>query len=985
MNLTNINNIKSLNINNKVQKQKIQSNNIKSNSISTNNLDTSIYSTPGASKLTFGTALKKTSPISVVSFAGGNPDQVGLISAELKQIDIVGGVATYMDDQNQILFKKNGTVILPYYNGKFEYDPETGKVTKDVEVIMKDGQPIYTNKDLRKIKVEDLKEGDYHKLQEVGSTMMEWAGKEEKVTLYSTMLQFKDKNGELIKKKAYMVYSDATARMPKAYADGTYSSGPNVSKEVYGTPYGKFAKAYAELKPIAQKDGFNPKHYMLEDSQAFLFPQAIGQKILKGDEDFKDFGDVKFGGVGHNTGPGYQGEMSAKDMFYNTANNELVNKVHKDKAYIKAKLAGQEEEYFEKFVNKAKDGKGAISSSKVLMEHAKHGRVVYFNPVADETFNSMITKKTLRHTETAYGLTDDIIELKDQGKAGGIQNGFNDPNFSPRHKVMMGPRSYYNDLRLAGKDDQGNDILVEIKDTVKNAKGQDVTITHKAMKTFDSSMSYKEIMQAKAENAANLLRRCLPGAKLEHAIGLDGKGKGLIGHIDPALFDDNLEKLKSDINLIGSLGRGDTQKGLDSVIMSFVKFVKANPKEAKKTVMILGGDLTTNKEEAAKIKDILKQVLLDKDIKGHLVFMDGFVPNKPLFSACDTSSFASRFEPYGYTDIENMKFGSKSNVTNIEGFKQKNIDPADKNLAEGLKPTSYRTTHAFDMSHEKLVEVSNNLKKADSEYKLSFVEEYNQLLNKKYAENAATEIKDSVFKEEFDTSSEYKKLFRKHADAVIEHELAYNIKRALLDKKKAQKSLGIIERAEKGEAVDPKVLEKAKARLKKEEEMIKAGMDAPMGWDENGIYSPDGKSSKEKYYEFHINKQTDNLHYSILNENPEGAFEGIMDFEKSSSLDTKDLVESVKKQGETVENAMKESASNIADAMKSQSENMMKLFSTKNVLKTAGILSGIATVTGIIINYMKPRNTVSALTPEHTPYKKEIKSTYGQFLKSDFN
>ena len=111
--------------------------------------------------------------------------------------------------------------FIPYYNGQIDYDPATGNPKENSEVKVhihpETKQPIYTKEDLTKTSIEQvIQDKKYVELEQVGKTKnMSWGlSNKEAVTLY----RVKNTND-------FMVFTDATAKMPKPYADNSYSFG----------------------------------------------------------------------------------------------------------------------------------------------------------------------------------------------------------------------------------------------------------------------------------------------------------------------------------------------------------------------------------------------------------------------------------------------------------------------------------------------------------------------------------------------------------------------------------------------------------------------------------------------------------------------------------------------------------------------------------------------------------------------------------------
>jgi len=756
-----------------------------------------------------------------ISFTGNpskNPNQVALVGAEFPPYYKIGGVATVMKDYPEMFkgIEIDARPFIPYHNGKLEYDTE-GNPTGKVSVLKKDGKPILTDVDLTTTKVEDLKPNQYHELEEVASKKMQWGKGEETVVLYKK-----------VGTDHYFVYTDTTAKMPKPYAspDGTfaYSSYSSESKpSINGTggdPYAKFNKAYTELVPVLEKEGFNPAHHLLSDSQTAFIPEYMAQKAIAGDSYYKG---TKASYVMHNVGGGYQGETSAQNMFHNLASKEQIEQIEKDPKFIEAHKAGQTEEFFKKSFPTLIDEKGAVNSSMIPIRHAQLGYLSRIDTVSEE-----YAEDAIKTRETAKGLTGHLKELQEEGRSGGILNGFGDPSFDP--SKPLGFKVY---------DTECTDAKTGI--------------THKPFKQVHAGMPAEEIIQIKKDNAQNLLKRFVEGADPKYALDvLISKHTETIGHIDPKFIN-------NDADLFVSWGRGDKQKGLDIGLNAFEKFAKTE--KGKNAVLIMGGTLDAANPESVIIKNKMLALITDPEIKGRVVFVDGFVPNKALASAASAGIFPTSVAPCELIDLEAMKYGCTPIVTNMQGMAQKNPDPRIPSEAE--KATSYKTKNPFHSSHEQLLEVSPQFK-----------EGYDKLLD---AEKKKLEIK-GVTGETLDKvaaknvlnekNQNYAKLFRKCADDVLVDEFA--------------------------EAMAAKVSESPETRAR----LIKNALNTKTDWHNNHALHPSEKSSQEMYEELHIKGKSTPPKASL--------FElSIESFNKLRN-EANQAVENVKeKVTETIDNALK--------------------------------------------------------------------------------
>jgi len=769
-----------------------------------------------------------------VSFTGNsskNPNQVALIGAEMPPYFKIGGVATVMNDYPNMLkgIKSinpegiDAKVFIPYYNGKIEYDTN-GNPTGKVSVLKKGDKPIITNADLTAIKVDDLKPDQYHELEEVASRKMKWGKEEEDVILY------KKPNTE-----HYFVYTDITAKMPKPYETpasayssassyssySSYSSGSKPSiNGTQGDPYAKFNKAYTELVPALEKEGFNPAHHLLSDPPTAYVPEYMAQKAIAGDSYYKG---TKASYVMHNVGSGYQGETSAQNMFHNFASKPQIETVEKDPIFIEALKNGETEKYYEKVIPTLIDEKGAINPSMIPIRHAQLGYVTRIDTVSEG-----YAEDAVKNPETAKGLTGHLKELESEKKFGGILNGFGDKSF-----------------------DSSKPLGFKFYDTeCTDAK---TGITHKPYKQFHADMSMEEILQIKKDNTKSLMGRFVEGADPKYSLDvLVGRHKSITGHIDPKFIND-------DVNLFVSWGRGDKQKGLDIAINAFEKFAKTE--KGKNAVLIVGGLLEEESPESTIIKKKMDFLITDPQIKGRIVYIDGFTPNKPLASPGLAAIFPSRFAPCELIDLEAMKYGCTPIVTNIQGMAQKNPDP--RNPLEAEKATSYKTKNPFHSSHEKLIEASSQFK-----------EGYDKLLD---AEKKKLEIKGVTgenlekvaTKNIIEKNKTYALLFRKCADDILIDEFV--------------------------EAMTAKVSESPETRAR----LIKNQFNAKTDWDNNHALHPNGKSSQQMYEELHIKGKSSSPKTSLF----ELSMESFNDFKTKTAQAVNQVKEKVEN---TIDTALKE-------------------------------------------------------------------------------
>jgi hypothetical protein len=634
----------------------------------------------------------RSTPAAVINFGGTkNKDQVLFVAAEHYQQ--VGGVATVVKDFETFTSDDKEMIWSPYHNGKIEYDKK-GNATDKVSVLQKDGKFYYTPEDLTKISFDDVlsnpKKKKFELEEVVAPKKMQFAEDDVEIALY------KVKNS----KNHFMVFTNSTARMPKPYAPmaggggggqyassgGQYSSeGTALASSWKGDPYAQFNKAVVELLPaVEEKYNFAPETVICNDAQTAFVPEYMAQKNKAGDAYYQG---VKPTYVNHNMGQGtYTGPTSYQNLAASFMTKEQIEATKKDSELIQKAIEGKSEEYFEKFfpsmTQAAKDAgeksKEAANATLIPLIHCKNGYVGAMTTVA-ETYADALAKNPRKTPPVIHKLWSELFNLK---KVRGILNPFNNPDFTI-HKPMPGQPGY-----------------TAVQEATNTITGQKETFQPFAVLKNDAT--YDEFKAVKNENKKNLFKRLGEGfvnSPERAAIIAGDSGRGLshvYGHIDQKWTD----KINNgeDVKLFVSWGRGDFQKGIDTVLEGFEKF--AQKEGSENSVLVLGGALNASPEEGEKIKTILKRITENDKLKGRVAYIDGFAPGAPLASAGDAAIFASRFEPCGLTDLEAQRFYCTPIVTNTDGLAQKNPDPRipeEKDFA-----ISFKTTDEFDMSEETL-------------------------------------------------------------------------------------------------------------------------------------------------------------------------------------------------------------------------------------------------------------------------------------------
>ena len=194
---------------------------------------------------------------------------------------------------------------------------------------------------------------------------------------------------------------------------------------------------------------------------------------------------------------------------------------------------------------------------------------------------------------------------------------------------------------------------------------------------------------------------------------------------------------------------------------AFAKFKEAN----HDGVLVLGGPSLVDAEGnvadcTKKTIDLVNKYVTSNELKGHIVFMNGFAPNKVLAAIADAAVFPSRFAPCELTDLESMKYFLRVIASNCQGLADKNFD-ATMDGAE--KATGYKTIHEFFGINQTTIENDNTISKlfregiaserltgfnklyadAEKEY-LARTGNSNLLYRNMVAENLANELLDTL-------------------------------------------------------------------------------------------------------------------------------------------------------------------------------------------------------------------------------------------------
>ena len=790
--------------------------------------------------------------MSMISFKSGNPRHIAHMVAEEPLFGFNGGgVGTVVNDYNFLDKDVDKVVkIIPLYNQQVDYkkdiDKKTGKVkmpiAQDVKVRYipdnlpanhpfkgKEGTPFITGQPVDNatnlVEFLEKKKDNIFLLEEVKSSKMNW-GMEENVPIkmfraqkdqhLTDLMSQKGMSAELQNKLEFVfTYVDSTASMPKQYSDGmsyATATGSELEKRFAsgwkGQDYPKYNKASVELMSgLKDKYGIDPKYFLCSDGQNMFTMHYAAQKNAAGDSYWKD----KFlGGVGHNMNKGYDQPMGARQAIVNLgATREELLKLKNDPKYIEALRNGNEEQFLRETVLKNFARPYGMNAYSVAVHYAKTGYSPMLTTVSEGYHNSLITNNLVS------AMYADLVELDKLGRFKGLTNPLMDPNVSPFKDGILQP-GYKSDVKLKLKD------------------GSVATVNK--FQVFDPNKSdLKSVREVKRQNKINLLERF--SDKYINAILLDKDGKEISKpnqgrmHITAGKFDRNLKmyggiseeylnKLKKgeDVKLIISWGRGDFQKGMDTVIDTFEKYAEKDPD----AILIFGGDMKYEPETVEKFELVSSKPKL----KGRMLMTDGWTPGKDFAMAGDAALLPSRFAPCELTDLEAKKALCTPIVPNVQGMAQKDFDPDITGDAKLMD--AYKGKHEYFMSEETALKAANeDAKAAFNKVKDKLVSD----ITKKYKGQINEDIPAELLKETLEADEEYKKALRKLRDSVISDEMAECLERALI-----------------------------RDRNSKNAETILANqIKADTTWFGNAWLSATGKSSGQLYFDYHFNNKGKNI------------------------------------------------------------------------------------------------------------------------------
>ena len=796
--------------------------------------------------------------MSMISFRSGNPRHIAHIVEEEPLFGLAGGgVGTVSNDYNYLDKDVDKVIkIIPMYNQDVDYkkdvDPKTGKVRGTLPQGVKvryipknlpadhpfkamEGQPFITSvsigKDADLAKVLKDNANKIFILEEVKSSSMDWGMhkdvpikmfKAKKDSILEKAMSKKGYTKEQQKKLEFVfTYVDSISSMEKPYDDkASYASATaEEMKKRFATgwegqPYAKKCKAIVELLPsLKEKYNLDPKYILCSDGQSQFTMHYAAMKNAAGDPYWLD----KFlGGVGHNMNRGYAQEMGARQAIVNLgATKEQIEKLVNSEKYIEALRNGEEEKFLTETVLKNFYNKEAgMNAFMIPIHYGKKGYVPMLTTVSEGYHDSIITNEFMSPLKAL------LAELDTLGRFKGLTNPLMDPQ-------VTGFK--YDGLQDGYK-----------KDTkLKLANGQEVTVPK--FQIFDSAKKYdlKHIRDIKHQNKINLFERLSSkyiGAQYYDSekgayLGADtGRMHILTGasnrkaKIHGEISEEYIKKLKAnkDVKLIVSWGRGDLQKALDTVVDSFEKYAKKDPD----AVLVLGGPIDEANSEAVSALEKFKMKSLKPELKGRMVFMEGFAPGKDFAIAGDVALLPSRFAPCELTDLEAKKYLCTPIVPNVGGMAQKNFDPSIPE--EASKMDAYKGKHEYYITEEEaLKSVNEDAKKEFEAAKGVLVKE----MKTKYRKQVNEEMPEELIKKYLEGDDKYDKALRKLRDEVISDEMSGCLERALITDRNSKNA----------------------------EQILKHQVDADTTWFGNSWLSKTGKSSGDLYQEYHFNNKGKNI------------------------------------------------------------------------------------------------------------------------------
>lgn len=727
----------------------------------------------------YNTTPQKYNNYATMAFTGTNPKHGIFVGAEIKGLQQKGGVATVMFDYASLPGMEEA-IVLPYHNAQLTYN-SNGKYAGEVKVHRfpegheHAGKPFWTGVDLDKTSLKEVYSDPkkYILLDEISSIKAPWDSSQN-----ATLFRIQQKGAvKGINQDVFLIFSDTLGTMKEPYADGAYMTksakeavADAAKRKFEPSPYAEFNRLFVEFKDsiigsTRTSDGsvFSPMTVSCSDSQTAYIPYYMRAKNIQ---------DMLPVYTLHNGGDGYTGQIDGKTMFQNLllasdekTRKEVIKNLLENKEYLLHAHNGTTDVFFKQFMPQLVDASGSFNPTLIPFMYAlKDDRYVKgVNTVSKGYAEGMAFNEAI-----PSGIRPFFKSLLKDGMADGILNPMNDGSFNPFEgkggylpgynkeytvKYENGTEEIIKPFRLLDPNKFTNVTEESLKHYDEVKLDNQINFFNRVLGTYDAENFAGEIGNLKGEKVRNLLIN-----------GLDGKDVELIGHVSPEIlqkFKDAKAGNGKAPKVFVSWGRIDDQKALDTVMKAFAKFKEAN----HDGVLVLGGPSLVDAEGnvadcTKKTIDLVNKYVTSNELKGHIVFMNGFAPNKVLAAIADAAVFPSRFAPCELTDLESMKYFLRVIASNCQGLADKNFD-ATMDGAE--KATGYKTIHEFFGINQTTIENDNTISKlfregiaserltgfnklyadAEKEY-LARTGNSNLLYRNMVAENLANELLDTL-------------------------------------------------------------------------------------------------------------------------------------------------------------------------------------------------------------------------------------------------
>ncbi len=505
--------------------------------------------------------------------------------------------------------------------------------------------------------------------------------------------------GESGKPIVYFVHLPDLAKFQAAYDVGSTTG------SAYGGAYGGFSNSsdlkYAQLSraftdAIQKLDdnehgNYNPANIWLHDRQAFPAIVNMSEESSKGN---KYFNGLRTHSTFHNPGRNYQGFFENPIDFFRLVGSEKdleILKQQPEYKFIKKMMKKNFSELsnadktklkmiFDPVIGTFKDSLGTYNICEIPIQSVRKNPFNYSLGTVSVNYGKEM--KNPHMPEIALGLTEDLASSATID----IVNGSTPANMKT------------NEIGTFGRPGNGLNL-----DNIKNGY---TPFEVKFNSTHTDVLNIDEIFEIKKKNTKWLTDTIAKATKegteaLNKLFFNDEQLNPKSNKITPAKVLGGLSEYKEGDILHISWGRPDPQKGLPTLIESFLHFIKREDisiEEKLKTKLLVGaGGPNPWDPEAADWKDIqalMKEIseISDGLYKNNICYINGFFPNR-LANACLSSDFTSVYEPCGITPLESFAAGNPV-ISNRTGGSPDFIKPyiKGKNITN---ETGFLTTHAF--------------------------------------------------------------------------------------------------------------------------------------------------------------------------------------------------------------------------------------------------------------------------------------------------